>query len=111
MREALRTNTPTHEPYDENAPGPFYVEKDYCITCRLPEHEAPNLMGFHDSSSDSNAGSHCYFKKQPTTPEELQRAIAALQVCCCGALRYAGSDESVLRKLREAGLESQCDAL
>jgi len=111
MRDTLRTNKPKHKPYVENALGPFYVEKDYCITCRLPEHEAPDLMGFHDSDSDSNAESHCYFKKQPATPEELQRAIAAVCACCCGALRYAGSEVPVLQKISEAGLKSQCDVV
>ncbi|HZO86723.1 MAG TPA: hypothetical protein VFB38_00185 [Chthonomonadaceae bacterium] len=105
---------PEHERYAENAPGPFYVEKDYCLICCLPEQEAPDLMGFIESPTAE--GSHCYFKKQPATPEEMTRAVAAVRVCCCGALRYASNAPAVLQSLREAGLreaglEEQCDEL
>lgn len=89
------------ERYPENAPGPFYVEKDMCIICRVPESEAPDLMGFYEDPT--GGGSHCYFKKQPETPEEVERAIAAVRISCCGALWYDGDDPEILRRLNEGG--------
>lgn len=87
-----------------NAEGDFYVEKDTCITCAAPEHEAPELM-----SHDEETG--CYFKRQPETPEELEHAIEAVWVSCVEALRYAGNDPAILERLRAKGCKSQCDAL
>ena len=100
-----------HDRYDENAPGDFYVEKDFCIICRLPEHEAPELMGFSDSGKSDNANSHCFFKKQPSGSFELRQAISAMNVCCCGALRYSGKDPLILQRLCEVDLGNQCDVL
>jgi len=62
-----------------NAPGPFFTEKDCCISCRAPEAEAPDLMAFDEE------GSSCYFRRQPVTPDEsstrstLSRCPAATQ--------------------------------
>jgi hypothetical protein len=75
--------------YPLNALGDFYVEDGMCIACAAPEHEAPALMA-HDPNA--HCGYHCYFKKQPQTPEELDRAIQAVNVGCCGAVRYGGTD-------------------
>ena len=91
------------ESYPENAPGEFYVEEDLCITCRAPESVAPELIGFQEDPSGTNRERHCYFKKQPKTAEELDRAIKAVQVSCCGAYHYAGTDPAVKEKLRVAG--------
>src|SRR5436305_6718895 len=81
-----------------NAPGDFYVENEMCIACTAPEHEAPELM-----THDEPAGHHCYFKRQPTTPEELERAIRAVHMGCCGAVRYGGTDPKVIDRLRRLG--------
>jgi hypothetical protein len=81
---------PQPKRYPENAPGPFYVEADLCIRCRAPEGVSPNLVGGNDH--------HCYFKKQPGTPEELEEAIRAVDSCCCGAYRYAGADPNVMAR-------------
>jgi hypothetical protein len=53
--------------------------------------------------------SHCYFRKQPKTAEELDRAIKAVGVSCCGAYRYAGVDAAVKEKLRLAGEDAEVD--
>jgi hypothetical protein len=82
--------------YPLNAVGDFYVADGMCIACTAPEHEAPDLMA-HDPSA--HAGYHCYFKRQPKTPEELERAIRAVAVGCCGAVRYGGRDPEVIRRL------------
>jgi len=90
--------------YPENVPGPFYVEDDLCLICMAPEHEAPDIMGFFDGGG----ASHCYFKRQPETPEETTRAINAMCVACCGALRYGGDDQEVIDRLLAAGVEADC---
>jgi hypothetical protein len=92
--------------YPLNAPGDFYVEDGMCIACTAPEHEAPDLMS-HDPAA--HAGYHCYFKKQPITSAELERAIMAVAVGCCGAVRYGGTDARVIRRLAELGSTDTCD--
>jgi hypothetical protein len=98
--------------YPENAPGPFYVEKDLCLICCTPESAAPDLIGFYKDPSGTHRESHCYFKKQPETPEELERAIEAMHLCCCGAYRYGGSDPAIIRRLIELNVgKDQIDLL
>lgn len=53
--------------------------------------------------NDETGPCHCYFKKQPETPDELEQAIDAIKVTCCGAGVYSGDDLYVLRKLRSGG--------
>ena len=95
-------NRATPERTPLNAEGDFYVEKDLCLACMAPEYEAPELMGFDEET-------FCYFKRQPTTPEELDHAIEAVCVSCIAALRYAGNDPEVLDRLRAKGAGEQCD--
>lgn len=90
--------------FPEGEPGDFYVEHEVCTACGAPEAEAPDLI----KHSDSDWG-HCYFKKQPKTPGELDRAINAMQVSCIAGIRYGGKDEAILKRLYEMGLEAECD--
>jgi hypothetical protein len=60
-------------------------------------------MGF-----DAEAGS-CYFGRQPATEDETYRAIRALRISCCGALRYRGTDPDVIERLLNLGLGGQVD--
>jgi len=92
------------ERFPENSLGDFYVENQVCITCRAPEAEAPDLI---DHSKEEYG--HCYFKKQPQTLDELDRAISAMQVSCISGLRYGGKDEDILRRLYKEGLAHACD--
>jgi hypothetical protein len=46
---------------------------------------------------------------QPESAEELDRAIKAVGVSCCGAYRYAGVDPAVKEKLRLAGEDAAID--
>ena len=87
-----------------NAEGDFYIEKDTCLTCLAPEHEAPELMGLDEATG-------CYFRRQPQTPEELEHAIEAVCVSCVAAVRYGGSDPEILERLRAKGEQAQCDVL
>ncbi len=90
--------------YRENSQGDFYVENQVCTACGAPEAEAPDLI----EHSKVEYG-HCYFKKQPQTPDELTMAISAMQVSCIGGLRYGGKDEEILKRLYEVGLADECD--
>lgn len=95
---------PPPERYPENSIGDFYVENQVCITCGAPEAEAPDLI----EHSKLEYG-HCYFKKQPTTADELDRAINAMQVSCIAGIRYGGKDKAILKRLCDLGLEAECD--
>lgn len=94
------------EPDPSNAPGPFYVAYGCCVCCYAPEREAPDMVGRNEGEYES-----CFFRKQPATPEELDGVIAAMEVSCVPALRYAGDDPEILRRLREKGLADRCDVL
>ncbi len=91
--------------YPKNAPGPFYVENQECMICGVPHTVAPDLMAW-DTDAE-NRPEHCYFKKQPTTPEEFSQAIEAIKSSCCGALSYKGSDPEIIKQLRKAGCRDQ----
>jgi hypothetical protein len=70
-----------------------------------PQHAAPDLMDFDDQAR------HCFFKKQPSTTEELKQAIEAVWVSCCGAVRYSGDDPAIRRFIAEVdtkGLKQMC---
>lgn len=79
------------EIYEKNCPGDFAVEDGVCMLCCMPEMEAPELMESDDYS--------CYFKRQPSTEEETDRAIEAINVSCCGAVIYKGQDRKIIHKI------------
>ena len=97
-------NKVIHERTPLNAEGDFYVEKDMCLFCMAPEYEAPELMGYE-------AGVGCYFKRQPSTPEETEHAIEAVRCSCIAALRYGGNDPAILTRLIVCGSAAECDEL
>lgn len=86
-----------------NAPGPFYVVDGICFQCCVPEGEAPGLMGHCTNPSEQS----CYFKKQPKTPEEFEKAIAAVNSSCIQALRYSGTDPGIIKKLDSAVCDNE----
>ncbi|MBK9246816.1 MAG: ferredoxin [Ignavibacteria bacterium] len=90
--------------YPENVQGDFYVLNQACISCGAPQAEAPDLI----EHSKLEYG-HCYFKKQPETQEEIERAIDAMNVSCIAGIRYGGKDEKILKRLYERGEADQCD--
>ena len=85
----------TIQRFHKNVPGPFYVVDGECIICGDPEHEAPDMIGYDEERQ------HCYFKKQPSTPEEIDRALRAVWVSCCQAVRYDGNDPNVEKRISE----------
>src|SRR5438477_9671707 len=88
----------------QNAPGDFYVQAGCCTKCCMVHGEAPNLL-----NDPSQPFEECYFRRQPQTPQEFEQAVAAICVSEVCALRYAGCDPQILRKLHEHGLAGQCD--
>lgn len=104
MKYFNKSKNTTPERYSENAQGDFYVENDVCIKCGAPQVEAPDLI----DHSKLEYG-HCYFKKQPKTEDEIERAIQAIAVSCISGLRYGGTNENILRRLYEIGADGQCD--
>jgi hypothetical protein len=81
----------------------FYVLGELCLSCRTPEAIAPDLIGFHDGPTPSDR--YCYWKKQPSTPAEFERAVQAVHHCCCGAYRYCGGDELISGKLNPVDVD------
>jgi hypothetical protein len=76
-----------------NAPGPFYT-MGQCMACEAPEAEAPDLL------APLTGGNYTtYFVRQPETPDEVERACRAIQVCCVMDLRYGGTDRTVIERL------------
>jgi hypothetical protein len=77
-----------------SAPGDFYVQDVCCTSCGVPQAEAPDLVGW--ANEDHTL---CYWKKQPETPEELDRAIRVLNAQELMCHRYAGKDPYVLHRV------------
>ena len=105
---------PLFEREPENAPGPFYVIKDTCITCSLPVETAPETIKYHEKPCTTRPEmrfDHCFVSRQPETPEEIDRMIEVIACSCVQAYRYCGTDPGILRRLVEAGCSEQCDAL
>jgi hypothetical protein len=99
------------DPHPMNVAGDFYVMRNHCIACMLPEDTAPELMGFHegDEPYKPETPPSCFFKKQPSTPNEVETAIRILGVSCVDAIRYRGQDRAILERLKSMGLERLCD--
>lgn len=87
--------------YRLNVIGPFYVEDGCCTLCDVPNSLAPELFGGSDD--------HCYVKRQPQTPDEIDAMVYVMVSQELGCIRYAGSDEALLRRLAENGEGDQCD--
>lgn len=92
------------ERYPLNVDGDFYVENSMCLGCMAPINEAPDLMSY---GASADACDSCFFKKQPESSEELERAMSAMAVQCVGAIRYSGTDPRIIKRLSA----DECDAL
>ena len=79
--------------FEKNAPGDFYTT-GACMWCGAPEQEAPDLLASLDGVNTDT-----YFVRQPATPEEVECACRAAEVCCAGAIRYGGADPAIIRRL------------
>lgn len=97
-----------HRPHPANAPGDFYVEDGCCTMCEMPFAVAPELFG---SCQDSMGTPHCYVKRQPGSPAELDRMVSAIRHAELQCIRYRGSDRLVQVRLVEADEGMICDEL
>lgn len=84
---------PKLPPHPKSAPDDYYVENEMCICCGVPHAVAPDLMGWTGEKT-----SHCIWKKQPETREELDQAIAVLEAQEWGCHKYAGDDPAMLKR-------------
>jgi hypothetical protein len=85
----------------KNVPGAFYTTGE-CLSCTLPESEAPTLLAPLDEEN-----SDTFFLRQPATAEETEMACRAALVCCVSAIRYGGDDPCIIRRL--GNREDHCD--
>jgi len=92
--------------HPKNVDGPFYSlayyseeEKCYhseCLDCDLPQGEAKGLLkNLYDKDGDT------YFIKQPTSLEEVDKAISAIDVCCLCVLRYGGNNPDIIKRIAQ----------
>ena len=86
----------TYPTYDENVDGDFYVEKDCCLLCGIPEDIAPELFEFKKDE-------YCYVKKQPTNNEELKRMIEVVGDSEVSCIRYCGKEASIMDRIYMPG--------
>jgi hypothetical protein len=94
---------PERKAHPLNAEGPFYVENGCCLACDLPRQVAPDMFKYNETEG------HCYVYKQPETQEQLCRMIEVVQCAELACVRCRSRDEHLLRRLKEKGLESECD--
>jgi ferredoxin len=66
-----------------NAEGKFYVD-DQCIACDACVVEAPRFFSMNDTDG------HAFVSKQPTTAQEIQECIDALEGCPVEAIGQDG---------------------
>ena len=97
----VRWNRMTGRRDPRNAPGDFYVIPGDCLICEIAEDHAPDLI------RTTNHG--CYFHRQPRTPDEVEQAIHAVRVSCAEAIRFGGSDATIVDRLQALGLGHCCD--
>lgn len=96
-----------HTPHPANATGDFYVEENCCTMCGVPFDEAPDLFGAHQRTNYT----HCYVKRQPKSPAELEQMINAARLAELQCIRYRGPDRLVQLRLVEGGVGGVCDEL
>jgi len=98
MKSPTRAQTETPEPPE--VPGDFHVDHSLCMACGAPPAEAPDLMTLGSNHADPRYV-QCYFKEQPTTPEEIEQACRAVWASCCGAVKYTGSDPAIEERIAQ----------
>jgi len=93
----------SEKPHPQNVAGPFYVVDGCCTACGVPETVAPELFAY-------DSATHCYVKRQPATPEEVEHALRVVHEQELGCVRYRGTDHLILHRLAEADASHYCDS-
>ena len=90
-------NTRRYKAHPQSAPGDFYVVNNECVSCGAPHTVAPELIGWAENVDQS----HCVWKRQPQTAQEIEDAIGVILVSEVACHRYAGDDQRVIdRRIR-----------
>jgi len=71
--------------WEPNVPGKFYVDQQ-CIDCDLCRETAPGFFTRHDE------GGYSFVHKQPTTQEEIDLCMEALEGCPVEAIGNDGDE-------------------
>jgi hypothetical protein len=74
--------------------------------CEVPFSEAPDLFG---TVEGPKAYIHCFVKRQPSTPVEVEQMLRAMRYAELECIRYRGVDPSVQQRLFDAGDRRLCD--
>jgi hypothetical protein len=81
--------------YPLNVVGDFFVEDGCCISCGLAHAEAPGFLAEFEETIDG----HCYVKRQPQTPQEIDEAIDAIMISEVKCIHYEGNSIEILEKI------------
>ena len=76
--------------------------------CEVPFSEAPELFGARE---DPDGCAHCFVKRQPETPYEVERMLSAIRFAELACIRYRGGDRRIQLTLVEADVGDVCDEL
>jgi hypothetical protein len=95
-------------PHPANVPGDFYVEDGCCTLCEVPFSEAPELFAYWPNA---DAPQHCYVKRQPENPDELETMVSVIRCAELQCIHYRGNDQSLQLRLVEMGEGLACDSL
>jgi ferredoxin len=98
---------PVPDAYPKNAPGPFYVENECCVTCGIPLEVAPDLFTWDEEKGEFD--NHCFLRRQPSTSTEVGRVVEAMRQTEMECIRYRGDDAALRKRLVDEGFEDQCD--
>ena len=74
------------------------------MACDVPMQSAPTLFAYDETS-------HCFVKRQPSTPAECDMMFEAIRGAETQCIRYRGTDHDWYRRLVSSGDLSVCDQL
>jgi hypothetical protein len=96
----------TRRAHPRNVPGDWYVEDGCCTLCSVPLDGAPDLFAY---APDADRPDHCFVKRQPESPAELERMVEVTANAELGCIRYRGHAPRVLGALRARGALDRSD--
>jgi len=88
-------STRKYNAHPQSAPGDFYVVNNECVSYGAPHAVAPELIGCAENVDRT----HCIWKRQPQTDQEIEDALGVISVSEVGCHRYAGDDQRIIDRL------------